>query len=247
MTIAAVGTQEGGAAVDSSATASRAFGSNVAVGNLIVVSVDRFIAAGATDPFVAGDCIQSAGTATLDAITLDVQFTQDAGAAEFIQSAVWSCVVTGAGSCTMQVSGAAGDFWTIASGEYSGSAWDSTRVETTKSAGSATDNATPGSTGSATSAGGALFYGVIALATSGAETITHDGTYALLFEEENGALHEVGSHIRRIVSSGTTIDANWTLSANHRGYAAALAVYKEVAAASVVPVPSMGCCVYVLP
>jgi len=227
--------QESGGDGDNASTATLATTFPVNAGNLIVISVNRFISSGAADPFVAGDCVKSAGTATIDTVTLDNQFSQDVGASERQQVAIFSCLVTGAGTLTMQVSGNASDYWTITVSEvFSTTGWNASRVEATNSTGDATDNATPGTTGNGTSVGHAYFHGVISLACSGSETITPVGSFVTIYEQEGGTLHQVGSHTRLIVTTGTTTDASWTLQAAHRGYAAALAVYRGVVVTTIV-------------
>lgn len=237
MTITAVGSQEGGVTQDSASAVSRAFGSNVAAGNLIVVLCFKDIGGSA---FVAGDCTKSAGTATVGTITLDKELRFDlGGGSDQVAVGAWSCLVTGAGSCTMQVSSAAGTYFGLGTGEYNATlGWDASRLEATNTGSSATDNWTAGDTGNGTSAGGALFMGVLASNGSSSKVLTPDASFTQIFEQEDASLHIVGSTQRRIVSSGTTDAANWTLEAGSgwRGYAAALAVYKEVAPAAGIPI-----------
>jgi len=229
MTITAIGGQAGGVSTDSSASTSRAFGSNVTAGTLIVVVAGK----DSGSAFVAGDCTKSAGTATIGAISLDTELRFDIGAGEFISIGIWSCLVTGAGSCTMQVAGAAGTFWGLATDEYSTDVgWDVSRVENTNSTGNATDDAASATSGNATSAGAALFMGGVDLNGSGAITLTPDGAFTQIFEQEDGSLHSMFSAIRRIVSTGTTDSADWAITAAHRGSAAALVAYKEIGGGS---------------
>jgi hypothetical protein len=228
VTITAV--QETGARGDSTTAIPKAFTSNVSSGNLIVLAGWK-ITLGASDPFVAGDCTKSAGTATVGAITLDKAVEIDDGGGDRIAVGVWSCLVTGAGSCTMQMGGmAAGSYGGIGIGEYASDVgWDAGRLETSISSSTATDNQTSALSGNMTSAGKALFIGGVSIPSSGAVTITPDAAFAQLFEEEDGTLHQPGSTIRRIVAAGTTDSVDWAMVGNNAGDCVAAAVYKEAA------------------
>lgn len=226
--ITTVGAQAGGATVDSAASATRAFGSNVAVGDLVVVLCWK----DSGNAFVVGDCTKSAGTATLGAITLDNGFPFDTGASNFVSVGVWSAIVTGAGSLTMAVAGAAGTYWGIATDELNSTVgWDGTRVEQAPAGvGNATDNVTAVTTGNGTSAAAAAFMAVMNLPGSGSNTITPDAAFTQIFEQEDDSLHQAGSAIRRIVGAGTTDAGDWAIASPvNVGSAAVLVVYREAA------------------
>jgi hypothetical protein len=241
MTIAAVGTQEGGVNTDNTTSVARAFGSNVTAGNLVVVVGLKF--SPSNDAFVAGDCTQSAGTATLGTIAFDtsINFAYDGGASH-VCVGIWSAIVTGTGSCTMQVAGGVGSsYFNLATGEYSATGgWDSARLDGTPvTSSNATDDSSPATTGNMTSTGGGMFVaGVTMGGGGGTVTITQDGAFTLIFEEQDSALHNIGSVIRRIVTGSTTDQGEWTLGSIHLGWAAAMVVYKE--AAGGVPIGLMG-------
>lgn len=224
MSISQVASQAGGATVDASATASRAFPSNVTSGNLVYIGCSTYNGNGATT-FTAGSCTKSAGTATLGTISLDKQIS-DAGTN--ITAAIWSAVVTGSGSLTLQIAGTdANNYYAIGSDELSATnGWDGSRVETTNSG---TGNATTQTTGNMTSAGGAAFVGVTALGTGINETsYTKAAAYTQIYKETDGVNHQPGLIEIHIVSSGTTEAATTTLT-GAKPYAAVGAVYKEVA------------------
>jgi hypothetical protein len=222
--------------VDASTSDTLAFGGNVTAGNLITVRVFAY-AGGDSTALVAGSVTKSAGTATIGAVTLDRgtgAFEYDSGV--YVQAAVFSCLVTGTGSLTMQISSNALLYFVWAISEYSTDVgWDASRVEAVNSATSATDGNATASSGNGASAGAALFEGVVAIPSSsgGADlVITEDGAFTLVVEETDHSAHMTGSVIRRIVSSATTDAAEWayTSGAAH-GNAAALVVYKEAGGA----------------
>lgn len=218
-----------GISANATTSASLAFGSNVTAGNLVVVVAPKF--SPSNDAWQAGDCTKSAGTATIGTIAFDVSISnQQASDGVYADMAIWSAIVTGSGSLTMQVSGAASNSYILLSvAEFSG-AWDSSRLETSN-----TNNADPGTTttncdsGSVTSAGAALMLAGIQLnVVSGGGTLTEDGSFTSLFTNTTTTDDNGGAQYR-IVSTGTTDAANWTLSGDTlAAWAAAIAVYKEV-------------------
>jgi hypothetical protein len=132
----------------------------------------------------------------------------------------------------MSVAGGSTDFWNVAIIELSAtSGWDASRLEAQNSSTQATDNQSPATTGNGTSVAGAAFIAGLSVQGSGTITITEDAAFSLAFEEQDASLHNTGSIIYRIVSSGTTDQGEWTLS-NNAGWATALAVYKEVSSGS---------------
>jgi hypothetical protein len=226
MTIAAVAGQASGTLADNTTSISLAFGSNVSVGSLVVVAATKY--SPSDDAFVAGDCTKSAGTATIGTISMDVSANVNTASSNYAVTAVWSCVVTGAGSLTMQVAGAAsGSYLLIGIDEYTGS-WDASRLETSNTKTVAGTNSSAADSNSVTSAGAALMVAGLGLNGPGAIAITDDASFTSIYKEDSGD-HMVGSFIRRIVTTGTTDTANWTLSGTNDGYAAVIAVYKEAA------------------
>lgn len=221
MTITRVAAQAGGATVDLSTTASRAFPSNVTAGNLV------WIAAGKYDPnspstFVVGDCTKSAGTATIGAITLDCVLNVGS-----IAVGIWSALVTGSGSLTLQVSNAATVYSAIGSDEWASSiGWDASRREDFKT-GSGT--ATTQATASMTSAGAAGFVGVTCLDASGnISDYSQTGAYTRVYLETDGSVHEPGCIFSALVGTGTSQVASTSNSLNgSQLYVAAGVVYKE--------------------
>jgi len=215
-----------GNSTGSGTSVSKAFTSNVAVGNLIVVCGMKF-SPGADDPFVAGDCTKSAGTATLGTIALDKTFSHSLGSDRLV-SGVWSAVVTGAGTCTMQVGGAlASSAINIGIQELHSDTSTTYTVEGTNTGEGASGNA---STGTVTSAGAAAFIGASTY-SSGVITVTEGTGYSQIFEQQDGSSFVVCNSEYQLVTTGTTDNADWTAGTN-TGWAAVLVVYKEGAAAA---------------
>ncbi len=215
-----------GVNADSASSVSLAFGSNITNGNRIVVMLARY--SPTADTPVAGDCTKSAGTATIGAFTLDdVQDINTTGT-EHIYTAIWSASVTGTGSCTIDVALASFNYANLEIAEYNSDVGAITledHIGTTGTTGAA-------DTGNRTSVGKAVFIGVLNYVSTGAITITPDAAFSQLYEEENGATHNTGSMIERIVASGTTDSASWTSPTNNK-WAASLAVYKEPASSGI--------------
>lgn len=209
---------------------SRAFGSNVSVGSLIIVVATKLT--DVSTAWSAGDCTKSAGTATIGTISLDRALTQDVGG-EYVSVGIWSALVTGAGSLTMRIAASGGSYrgLLIITDEYTGT-FDGTRAESGNTNGTGADDQTSASSGNATSAGAGLFVGgLLPYVVNNGSTITEDAAWSLISKEVDGNTNLAGSAIRRIVSSGTTDDASWTtISTPNYGNAAAVQVYREVAA-----------------
>lgn len=222
MTISAVGTQAGGSTVDSATAWTRAFGSNVTAGNLIIVSASKY---DPTHTFVAGDCTQSAGTATIGTVSLDKVQHNTGG--NNVTSAIWSAIVTGSGTCTMRVGSTAGTYFAAGSGEFSSTVgFDINRLETS---GSATGSATTQTTGNLTSAGGALFFGCTSYDGSTNDTSISETAaqgWTRLYRETDASLHEPGVIFYQIVTVGTT-KAVSSGNSNAWPYAIVGAVFKE--------------------
>lgn len=225
--------QETGQTTDNSTSVSKASGSNVTAGNLVIVAAIKY-SPGSNDPFVVGDVSQSAGTATLGEWTKDVDIIREYTTGEYVAAALFSAPVTGSGSCTVTVGGAvAGSYWALGIAERSGLDVSATRVESTNTGGA--ESGAP-ATGTATSAAGALFVGAVATVDTSAATHTPGADYTQIYEEEDGSLHMMGSVEDRIVTGGTTDAADWQAPTTLE-WAAVVAVYKEAAAGATHWVP----------
>lgn len=214
-------TQSGGEPDNNANSTSRASASDVTAGGLVVFKVWRWADA-ANDPFVAGDCTQTAGTATLDTIALDAEENVNTAAGWF-NVGIWSAIVTSGGSCTLTVAGGAANYWGNSLTELGGN-WDATRLEDSSvGSGTGADNPT---TGADTSAGEAIFMAVCVI-DAATPTITPDAAYTEIFESQGAGSSQAGAAMYQIVGSGTTDTAIWTSTAN-AGWAAAQVVYMEV-------------------
>lgn len=197
----------------------RATASNVASGSLLVISAARWQSGGSA--YVVGDCTKSAGTATIGSVTQHYTASPDTN----YQVGLWSVLVTGAGTLTMQVAHAGTSFGSIMVAEYSGT-WDGTRAEASNSAGPTSGVAVD--SGNATSAGAGVFIGSMTSNSGANDAITQDGAFTLLGEDEDGLNRCKHSAIERIVATGTTDSASWTL-ANTNLWSAGVVVFKEAA------------------
>lgn len=223
--------QETSTRFDAATDFPRAFGSNVAAGSLVVVLVWTSSATA----FVAGDCTKSAGTATIGAVSLDKENDFDVGAGEIANAAIWSFLVTGAGSLTVNVAVPDGSYGTISIGEYGGS-WDASRLETSAVGQSATDGSSAADTANMTSAGAALFVGAVCVMGSDlSTTCTANSPWTNIASENDNTAHQAGAAARNNFASGTTDTAGWAINVSgvsNRGYTAVGAVYKEAGGAA---------------
>jgi len=218
-----------GSVANSATVVDQAFGSNVTSGNLVVVMVWRWAQA-VQENLVAGDCTLQAGTATLGTIALDIQRQHAEGVNDY-NIGIWSAIVTGTGSLTMRVTGNSGDFWGIGLIELSSDAggWDSSRLEDSNSGSATVDDTDPAVSGTGTSAGDAAFCGTVLVDNLEAGTITPQAAFTEIFESEDEINDQTGSSLYRIVTTGTTDEAEWAVTTSD-GWAAAVAVYLEAPA-----------------
>jgi hypothetical protein len=221
-------TQETSQRFDAATDFTKAFASNVAANSLVVVMVWSSSATA----FVAGDCTKSAGTATIGAVSLDKENDFDVGSGEIANAAIWSFLVTGAGSLTVNVAVPDGSYGTIVIGEYGGS-WDSSRLEASAVGQSATDGSSAADTANMTSAGAALFVGTVCvMGSDSSTTCTANSPWTNIASENDNTVHQAGAAARNNFASGTTDTAGWTINVSgvsNRGYTAVGAVYKEAA------------------
>ena len=105
----------------------------------------------------------------------------------------------------------------------------SSTAEATNSA-SDGGTASPVDSGNATSAGAALFVGCAHIPSTGTVTITVDGAFTLIFEQQDGSAHETGSSEYKTVASGNTDSASWTYTGTSLDESACVTVFPIVAA-----------------
>ena len=227
MAIAAASPSQKAAQYAASASVALAFPNNVAADSL--VTVVGFVYTGTTnDPPTPGDLTQTAGTATLFAISRDAVCTRDIGpGAAIIHEVQYSAIVKTAGSLTLTLNGGASGVTSyIALDEYTGS-WNERRV--VDSAVATGNSSAPGS-GNAISTQPALFVGgLMHLNTTTGSAATEDGAFTLIAEQDSSPTQIGASVIARIVSAATTDAADWTTSAAADWIATAV-VYQEAEA-----------------
>lgn len=209
---------------DNATAIAQAYSAAVTSGNLLVIVAGRYDG-GADTAFVAGDCTQSAGTATIGTITLDEQSKSNVGGSP-CQIGIWSAPVTGTGTCTMQVAGAAGSYFFIVPAEYSGLDVSASRIEDT-SANTGTSTS-PATTGNVTTADAGLMMAGLVTDFSGPDVNpVIGGSFVSLGTVVDATAHQTGAVARRIVTSGTADQASWTLETSGlSGWAAILVAYK---------------------
>lgn len=219
MTISHVSAQGATSYTASATTASLAFPGNVTAGSLIIIASPSYKFS--ADDSIAADCTKASGTATIGTVSLDSQVNY----ATTRYCAIWSAIVTGTGSLTMQV-----DNFPASSNiglwidEFTGS-WDSSRLEDSDGLASAGGGAPVGN--AMTSAGAALFFAV-AVKDSGTAFVPEAAWTGV------GAYVDRDHAIYQIVGSGTTDAPEWTAPTGAT-WVIAGAVYKEAAGGSIVP------------
>lgn len=197
------------------------FASNVTSGNIIIAVGMLYSVLDET--INAGDLTKSAGTATVGAVTLQIVNEYIIGGTDRIYVAIWSCQVTGTGSCTMTFSGGStigGSNLALVEAHCDDGAiaFDSGQTNSSQNTTGAPDSGSVTTTRRGIIVGGATF------AAGGATTITPDGAFTQIYEEENGSINLVSSAIRRIVSGSTADSASWTSPTNEQ-WCAAVAAY----------------------
>lgn len=231
MAIAAKSPSQKASTYAAATSVARAYPNNVAAGSLLTIMAG-VMTAGANDPPVAGDLTKTAGTATLGTIARDAISTGDVGSGYYVHAAIYSVIVSGAGSLTLTLAGGAnGAACWLAVDEYTGT-FDASRL--VDSAVANGDDSAP-SSGDADSPGAALFIGHASFTNAAVgAAATEDAAFSLI-GEQNASSTQLGfSSIARIVTGATTDAASWATS-NPTGWATALAVYREVAPKSRLP------------
>lgn len=220
MSIAAVSAQFGVARAVNTQV-SYALPQNVNAGDLIVVC-GQFYDTGFLTP-AASDLTKASGTATIGTPTLDLSDERStSGVCGF---GIWSVIVTGGGSLTLTLA-PGGTYVTMEVGVFTGN-WGTQRVEASNKGYSTADGETSHPSGNASSAGAALFIGTLAIDKNSTDTITQDGAFTLIAEEETGTTYQVGGASYRIVSGATTDSSDYTSTGNNGGWLSGLVVYRE--------------------
>lgn len=215
MTITAAGIA-GGTSYANQLSGTRNVGT-VTAGQLVVVTVGCFTNPSAN--FVAGDLAKSAGTATIGTVSLDLTYAN----ANNGHAAVFSFIVTGSGTLTVQLTRSVGYSWFSLGSEAFNGNWDASRfVSSNTNAGS---SSTAVSSGSVTTTGAALMVAVVE-DVSGTSSWTVDGSWTNIFND-TGTNSSAAAY--RIVSSGTTDASDWTAGIAIN-YAAGIVAYKEASA-----------------
>jgi hypothetical protein len=218
------------ATADGVTAITKAYTSNVAAGNLLVITCGRFNATQVA--FTAADCTMSAGTATLGTITLDAH--AEATPTEAIESAVWSVPVLVGGSVTIRIAGSTGAYFELNVNEYSTIDVSGSRVSTPTSNSTNTAGVSPATAPSITTSDDSLFVGAVATDYGGTNLAPVAGNaFTLIGSSTNGSLHQTGASVRKIVTGGSTDSLSVSLAtASLNGWCACLVAYKAAVIAS---------------
>lgn len=225
MTIAAASPSQKVGNAFGAASGAVAYPNDVATGSLLTAA---FIAYTGTtnDPPTAADLTQTAGTATIGAVSLDRVHTLDIGPGiATVHVALYSAIVQSGGSLTFTGNGGpSGVACLLVMEEFTGR-WGPDRLIASNSA---VGNSAVQSSGPASSTRPAVFFAALMHVniTSGSAA-TEDGAFTLIAELDSTPTQLGASVIERIVSGITTDSADWTTSAS-TDWIAALAVYQEV-------------------
>lgn len=224
--ISAVTGQQTGNAQGNATSTSKAFPGNVTVGNRISVQAQFFSGSTVHTP-VAADCTKSAGTATIGTVTLDIHREFQYNGTSWIYVAIWSCLVTGSGSCTMQIANfPAGSDMNICISEFTSTIGRISPSATLTNSNTGTSTAVDsGNVTTATSVSSSLIIGC-GVNTSGTipATWTEDAAFTKIFSNLSGAT-VVGGSEYRIVTVATTDSASWT--DENKSWTACVACYQE--------------------
>lgn len=210
------------------------FGSDVTVGNVIVVTAAAFVAPGNTPSvFATGDLTKTGGTATFTDLTLDVQHARTSTNEE--RAVIFSAVVTGSGSLELTLAAQTGDYSNAVAYEVTGLDTTAARVaDTTTADGAGSGGSLLMSAGLLSSSGKGFMVGMFGCYTSGTSTWSHDGAFtAPSGGEEGNAAYNASASIYRLLTAATTDAPEATDSdVQTPGWTAVGAVYKAAVTGS---------------
>jgi hypothetical protein len=238
VTVAHVVGQSTGTFVSGATAVSDAFPGNITNGNLITVIAWAYNNTG-VHTFIAGDCSKTAGTATIGSISLDKQIAYDTGGGEYLNVGIWSAIVTGTGSATMQISNQPSDATIdITLAEFSTSTtWDSGRATASNSAHNTGTNI---DSGSASSTGVGLFIGGMNFnGPSSGLTFTTNNSFTDIVKSDGSGGDQPGGSAYRIVTTTTTTSLDYTAT-NSGDSLAAVVVYTPTGGATMFVNPLSG-------
>lgn len=201
--------------------------SPVSAGNLLIINLSMLISVAGGDLPVAGDFSLLSGTASLGTFVVDgtAYNNYDAGDS-YVNTAIVSVPVLGSGTCTIGIVTGTGHYTFATVEEFTGIDVSVSRVAGTNGGPNGFNaGSTAPSSGNATLTGGGLFYGGLCYTLGSNTTITPDGAFTQVYENESNS-NNTGSVIRRIVTSGATDSADWTLGSS-APWAALVVAYKE--------------------
>lgn len=222
-----------------------AFASSVgSIRRLVIKAFSSEVRGSVSGDFAAGSCVLKVGsTATVGSITLDKTLQAfDSGASLLHRAAIWSCASTGSGSATFTITspgGGGGDdaFYTCTYSELSDSGGSAPTIDSSASSNNGgVASSTPATSAITPSGFEAYVAAVCVFSGVGAnpDTITEGGGFTLIAEEQNSTANGVGSHVRKLITSGSATPS-WTLAGSRIWSAVAVAYVGTSSSASLTP------------
>lgn len=196
--------QSTGTTFDNVTNFSVALPSDPATGHLIVVGAARY-RVGDNSRYDSANLTKSAGTATITT----PRMLQDNFSNE-LANAVWSCLVTAGGTLTLQVAHNGGStFGSMFLATFSGNFLNPNDTVYRLNVGTST---TPDSTSfTPVRIGDNVWIGQFVATNVATPTVTADGAWTLIGEDENGTDRQMHSLIYRIANHTVTDSASWTI------------------------------------
>lgn len=195
----------GGAGTSTSALS---FATNVSVGNLIVVTLARWLEAAGT-----------LAAATISDTNSNTWYKDSESISTRDGATIWHCYANTAGTMSITAAFTNSAYWVITAYEFSGAATGLTAGASGHHEGAG--ESTAASSGEATATGNCVYVGVVEY--DAAQTCAEEGTWTLGHEDESWT-YTSSSDIYKISSGNQT--ASWTLGASQR-WAACVAAYAE--------------------
>lgn len=192
---------------------------DVTIGSLLVIGIVRW-RSGSTSAITAASITQTAGTATLSPMIINHR----SGLGASHQTVIASCMVTGTGSLTLQLSASSGNnFGRFSVAEFTGQ-WTEGRAYAYNQA---TGTSTTPATGNVTTPDSGVIAAILNSTMAVNASITEDGAFELIGEDEDGTTTECNSFIDRIITSGgVTDEGSWTVAVS-ANWEAGVVLFRE--------------------
>lgn len=212
----------------------------LAVDDRVIVVLSKY--SPSADAPVVGDISRTIGDDTLGSWTLDKVVSLNVTGTEYVHAAVFSALVTAAGTNVAKQytigGGVTGCYWWAYTYALRGA--QALSIETTAGDAQTTASSAP-SSGNATSAGAAWFAGAASAYSTSSTSFTVTGTGWSSDSTNSGTAGCAGAASHNPATGGTTTAAAWSAptvdGSNVKGWAAACVVYKEGTASTITATP----------